>query len=236
MIEEIKTFESRKEELIKQGKEKGFITYEELAQVLKGLELDSDNLDSLYNAFVENGIEIVTEDVGEIGDDEDEGDEGQERHEHDERDADVPGDLEEAADLLLAVEDAAVDVAAVGDRLEAGVLLDAVGHGLDLRGVLHLDHERARQRVLAVERGERGVGVIGHALPGLERLVLGAEVHILGIHNLTGFGLQLQALAIGRGDLHLTQIRARLLVGQLTTLGGRKALRSGRYCRRGQTA
>ena len=74
MIEEIKTFESRKEELITQGKEKGFITYEELAQVLKGLELDSDNLDSLYNAFVENGIEIVTEDVGEIGEDEDEGD------------------------------------------------------------------------------------------------------------------------------------------------------------------
>ena len=74
MIEEIKTFESRKEELIKQGKEKGFITYEELAQVLKGLELDSDNLDSLYNAFVENGIEIVTEEVGEIGEDEDEGD------------------------------------------------------------------------------------------------------------------------------------------------------------------
>ena len=67
-------------------------------------------------------------------------------------------------------------------------------------------------------------------------LVLGAEVHILGIQNLTGFGLQLQTLAVGSTRSCRHQIRARLLVGQLTTLGGRKALRSGRYCRRGQTA
>ena len=62
MIDEIKTFEQRKEELIKIGKEKGFITYEELAKALKGLDLDSDNLDDLYNAFNENGIQIVSED------------------------------------------------------------------------------------------------------------------------------------------------------------------------------
>ncbi len=62
---EIKTFEERKEELIKQGEEKGYITYEELAAALKGLEMDSDSLDELYNAFVEAGISVVTEEDAE---------------------------------------------------------------------------------------------------------------------------------------------------------------------------
>ena len=70
MIEEIKTFESRKEELIKKGKEKGFITYEELANGLKGLEVDSDSLDELYNSLMENNIEIVT-DESEVGQEDD---------------------------------------------------------------------------------------------------------------------------------------------------------------------
>ena len=69
MIEEIKTFESRKEDLIKKGKEKGFITYEELANGLKGLDMDSDSLDDLYNSLMENNIEIVT-DESEVGSDE----------------------------------------------------------------------------------------------------------------------------------------------------------------------
>ena len=69
MIEEIKTFETRKEELIKKGKENGFITYEELANELKGIELESEQLDDLYDAFVANGIEIITEE--DIGSDED---------------------------------------------------------------------------------------------------------------------------------------------------------------------
>ena len=66
MIEEIKTFEERKEELIKKGKEKGFITYEELANGLKGLEVDSDSLDDLYNSLIESEIEIVN-DESEVG-------------------------------------------------------------------------------------------------------------------------------------------------------------------------
>ena len=66
MIEEIKTFEERKEELIKKGKEKGFITYEELANGLKGLDVDSDSLDELYNSLIENSIEIVN-DESEVG-------------------------------------------------------------------------------------------------------------------------------------------------------------------------
>ncbi len=61
MIDEIKTFEERKEELVKIGKEKGFVTYEELAIALKGLDLDADSLDELYNVFTENNIAVVSE-------------------------------------------------------------------------------------------------------------------------------------------------------------------------------
>ncbi len=58
----IKTFEERKEELLKLGKEKGVITFEQLAESLKGLDVDNDSLDDLYSTFVENNIEIVAED------------------------------------------------------------------------------------------------------------------------------------------------------------------------------
>ena len=61
MLNEIKSFEERKKELVKVGKEKGFVTYEELANALKGLDLDSDALDDLYNTFNENNIAIVSE-------------------------------------------------------------------------------------------------------------------------------------------------------------------------------
>ena len=57
----IKTFEERKEELLKLGKEKGVITFEQLAESLKGLEVDNDSLDELYSTFVEHNIEIVAE-------------------------------------------------------------------------------------------------------------------------------------------------------------------------------
>ena len=61
MINEIKSFEQRKEELVKTGKNKGYITYEEIANALKGLDLDADSLDDLYNVFNENNIAIVSE-------------------------------------------------------------------------------------------------------------------------------------------------------------------------------
>ena len=68
MINEIKTFDERKVELVKIGKEKGFITYEQLANALKGLDLDADALDDLYNLFNENNIAIVSsEDSDEDG-------------------------------------------------------------------------------------------------------------------------------------------------------------------------
>ena len=62
MVEEIKTMDERKEKLIALGKKQGYITYEQLADELKGLDLDSDSLDDLYNSLVEVGIEVVAED------------------------------------------------------------------------------------------------------------------------------------------------------------------------------
>ncbi len=61
MFGEIKTFEERKKELIELGKKKGSITYEELAEKLKNLDLDADSLDELYNALSENNINVVSE-------------------------------------------------------------------------------------------------------------------------------------------------------------------------------
>ena len=74
MAKEIKTFEDRKKTLLEKGKEKGFITYEELADELKGLDVDSDSLDDLYNVLVENNIEITSDQVDESEDNEDNGD------------------------------------------------------------------------------------------------------------------------------------------------------------------
>jgi len=60
---EIKSFEERKKDLIALGKKNdNILTFEELAEALKGLEIDNDSLDELYNALMENGIEVVSED------------------------------------------------------------------------------------------------------------------------------------------------------------------------------
>ena len=55
MVGEIKTLEERKNKLIKLGNSQGYVTYEQLANELKGLEIDSDSLDDLYNALTEAG-------------------------------------------------------------------------------------------------------------------------------------------------------------------------------------
>ena len=39
MVNEVKSIEARKESLIKLGKEKGYVTYEQIADELKGLDL-----------------------------------------------------------------------------------------------------------------------------------------------------------------------------------------------------
>ena len=69
MVNEIKSIEERKESLINLGKAKGYVTYEQIAEELKGLDLDSDTLDDLYNTFLENHIEVVSEEgLGESDD------------------------------------------------------------------------------------------------------------------------------------------------------------------------
>ena len=71
MIEEIKTIEDRKKTLIEAGKKLGYVTYEQLVDELKGLDVDSDTLDDLYNTLVENNIEIISETADNSTDDED---------------------------------------------------------------------------------------------------------------------------------------------------------------------
>ena len=73
MINEIKSFEERKQELL--GKKNyNKVTFEEMAEHLKGLEPDSDSLDELYNMFVQNGIEIVSNESNDDQEDDDDDD------------------------------------------------------------------------------------------------------------------------------------------------------------------
>ena len=59
---EIKSFEDRKKELVELGKKNNnILTFEQLAEALKGLDIDNDSLDDLYNVLMENGIEVVAE-------------------------------------------------------------------------------------------------------------------------------------------------------------------------------
>ena len=62
MVGEIKTLEERKNKLIELGKSQGFVTYEQIANSLKGLEIDSDSLDELYTAITTSNIDIIAED------------------------------------------------------------------------------------------------------------------------------------------------------------------------------
>ena len=73
MVNEIKTFEERKEELLEIGKKKGIVTYEEIAENLKGIDPDAESLDELYNMFVQNSIEIVAAEEEEPDEDDDDG-------------------------------------------------------------------------------------------------------------------------------------------------------------------
>ncbi len=67
-MEQIKSLEEREAALIKKGSEKGFLTFEELAEELKGLDVDPDSLDELYNILLENNITVVEEGEEEAGD------------------------------------------------------------------------------------------------------------------------------------------------------------------------
>ncbi len=67
-ISEIKSLEDRIQDLIKLGKEQEYITFEQLADALKGLDIDNDSLDEIYNTLMENEIQVVA-DVGESDED-----------------------------------------------------------------------------------------------------------------------------------------------------------------------
>jgi len=66
-LKEIETLEARKNGLLELGKKEGFITFEQLAEMLKGLDVDGDSLDELYNFFVENGINVVADEESAKG-------------------------------------------------------------------------------------------------------------------------------------------------------------------------
>ncbi len=70
MINEKSTIEDKKKKLVEAGKKDGYITYEMLANELKGLDVDSDALDDLYNTLVENNIEVISETADNSIDDE----------------------------------------------------------------------------------------------------------------------------------------------------------------------
>ena len=57
---EIKTLEERVNDLVKLGKKEGVVTFEQLADALKGLDIDADSLDNLYNTLMENNIAVVS--------------------------------------------------------------------------------------------------------------------------------------------------------------------------------
>ncbi|MEL3972850.1 RNA polymerase sigma factor RpoD [Rossellomorea oryzaecorticis] len=50
-----------KEFLINQGKKRGVLTYEDIADKLSGFELDSDQMDEFYEQLGEQGVEIINE-------------------------------------------------------------------------------------------------------------------------------------------------------------------------------
>lgn len=62
MVNNIKTFEERVNDLVKEGKDQGYLTYEQIAKKTIDLDLDSNALDELYNVLTENHIEVKAED------------------------------------------------------------------------------------------------------------------------------------------------------------------------------
>ena len=67
MVNNIKTFDERIDELVAQGKEQGYLTYEQIAKKTIDLDLDSEALDKLYNTLTENKIDVRAEDEEDGG-------------------------------------------------------------------------------------------------------------------------------------------------------------------------
>ena len=68
-MKEIKDLKTREKELINLGKKHGNkLTFEELADNLKGLDVDADSLDELYNVLVQNNIEVISDEDADSSD------------------------------------------------------------------------------------------------------------------------------------------------------------------------
>ncbi len=60
-MEAIKSMKEREKSLVEMGLKQGYLTFEQLAEELKGLDIDPDSLDELYNVLQENNITVVSE-------------------------------------------------------------------------------------------------------------------------------------------------------------------------------
>src|SRR6056297_2089213 len=58
-------------ELIKRGKEEGELTYEEIMDSLEDIDLDSEDIEEIYDIFSEMDIDIIEEGVDNDDDDSD---------------------------------------------------------------------------------------------------------------------------------------------------------------------
>ncbi len=68
-ITEIKSLEDRIKDLIALGKKQKYVTFEQLAYALKGLDVDNDSLDEIYNTLMENDIQVVSDEREATGED-----------------------------------------------------------------------------------------------------------------------------------------------------------------------
>lgn len=79
------TLEQVKEQLLEKGKKNGELSYEVIADRLSHFELDSDQMDDLYEQFTDQGIELTGD-----KDEEEEDDDSKEEEEFDLNDLSVP--------------------------------------------------------------------------------------------------------------------------------------------------
>lgn len=69
-LENEKTLEQVKDELIEEGKKHGVLNYEEVADRLSTFEIEPEEIDEFYEQLEEQGIEIISED-DDVSDDDD---------------------------------------------------------------------------------------------------------------------------------------------------------------------
>ncbi|NLI67432.1 MAG: RNA polymerase sigma factor RpoD [Bacilli bacterium] len=69
-LENEKTLEQVKDELIEEGKKHGMLNYEEVADRLSSFEIEPEEIDEFYEQLEEQGIEIISDD-DDVSDDDD---------------------------------------------------------------------------------------------------------------------------------------------------------------------